>query len=109
MCICVRFCTSGLIEGSGQSEWELLSVVDNSQRGSLERIVEKQQYTVSFKLPAIEEAVGQAESETDRAWMEKRVAEGERDRARMGKSEVEGERDRMRVEKKGGDILQSMQ
>ena len=92
------FLTSGLIEGSGQCEWELLSVVDNSQRGSLERRVEKLQYTVSFKLPAIEEVVRQVEGERDRARMEKREAEGERDRMRVDKRGVEGERDRVRIE-----------
>ena len=102
-CMC-SFLTSGLIEGSGQSEWELLSVVDNSQRGSLERRVEKLQYAVSFKLPAIEELVRQAEGERDRARMEKREAEGERDRMVVGKREAEGERDRVRVEKRGLEV-----
>ena len=84
------FLTSGLIEGSGQSEWKFLSVIDNSQRGSLERRVEKLQYTVSFKLSAIEEVV--------------RQVDGERDRARMEKREAEDERDRVRVEKRGLEV-----
>ena len=73
----------------GQSEWELLSVVNNSQRGSQERMIEKLRYIVDCKL--------QVEAERDRARVEKREAEGERDRARV---EAEDERDRVRVEKR---------
>ena len=104
---------SGFVESRGQSEWELLSIVDNSQRGSQERMVEKLRYTVDCKLPAFEEArrgdgerdkvrveKWEAEGERDRARMEKREAEGERDRARVEKREAEGERDRARVEKR---------
>ena len=82
---------SGLVESSGQSEWELLSVVNNSQRGSQERMIEKLRYTVDCKL--------QVEAERDRARVEKQEAEGERDRVRVEKQEAEGERDRVRVEK----------
>ena len=104
---------SGLVESSGQSEWELLSIVDSSQRGSRERMVEKLRYTVDCKLPAFEEdrrgdgerdrarvEKWEAEEERDRARVEKREAEGERDRARVEKREAEGERDRARVEKR---------
>ena len=79
------------MESSGQSEWELLSVVNNSQRGSQERMIEKLRYTVDCKL--------QVEAERDRARVEKWEAEGERDRVRVEKREAEGERDRARVEK----------
>ena len=90
---------SGLVESKGQSEWELLSIVDNSQRGSLERMVEKLRYTVDRKLPAVEEA-RRGDGEKDRARVEKREVEGERDRARVEKRQAEGERDRARVEKR---------
>ena len=83
---------TGLVESCGQSEWELLSVVDNSQRGSLERMVEKVHHFV--------EIANQREIERDRARVEKREAELERDRIRQEKWEVEGERDRARVEKR---------
>ena len=103
------------MESSGQFEWELLSVVNNSQRGSQERMIEKLPYTVDCKLQVeaerdrarVEkrEAEGErdrarveAEDERDRARVEKREAEGERDRARVEKREAEGERDRARVE-----------
>ena len=64
-------------------EWKLQSVVDNTQVGSLERVVEKMM-------------VGKqrAEGERDRAMAGKQQAEGERDRAMAGKQRVEGERDR---------------
>ena len=87
--------------------------MENSQRGSLERMVEKLRYTVDRKLPAVEEArrgdgerdrarveKWEAEEERDRARVEKQEAERERDRARVEKQEAEGERDRARVEKR---------
>ena len=40
---------SGLVESSGSSEWELLSIVDNKQRGSQERLIEKLHYIVGEK------------------------------------------------------------
>ena len=108
MCSYLQYCNdsviphcvySGLVESRGQSEWELLSIVDNSQHGSLERMIEKLRYTVDCKLPAVEEARRGGE-ERDRARVEKWEAEGERDRARVEKQEAEGERDRARVEKR---------
>ena len=108
------YITSGLIESSGQSEWELLSVVNNSKRGSLERIVEKLQCVAECKLQAaaetsragvqaqqmdeLQQRVDEAERERDRAMLEKREVEGERDRVRVEKREAEGERDRARNE-----------
>ena len=117
MFICMYWCfSSGLIECSGQSEWELLSVVNNSKRGSLERIAEKLRCVAECKLQAaaetsragvqaqqmdeLQQRLDEAERERDRAMVEKRAMEGERDRARMEKREAEGERDRMRVEKR---------
>ena len=54
MCVCAcvsmeHFCVksgcslthSGLVESSGESQWELLSLVDNTQRGSQQRMIEK--------------------------------------------------------------------
>ena len=103
---------SGLVESNGQSEWVLFSVVNNSQRGSQERMISKLRYTVDFKLPAVLEARQgnderdrlkveklEAEKERDRARVEKRKAEVERDKVRVEKWEVEVERDRARVEK----------
>ena len=63
-------------------------------------MVEKLQYTVSL-LPAIEKVVRQAETERNRARMEKRMMEGERDRARIEKRDSEGARDRVMFEKQG--------
>ena len=74
------FSILGLTQSSGESEWELLSVVENSKRGSPERKVEKLQYTVSFKLPAIEEVARRAKNESERVRVEKFEAESERDR-----------------------------
>ena len=39
----------GLVESSGSSQWELLSIVDNKQRGSQERMIEKLRHTVEHK------------------------------------------------------------
>ena len=44
------------MESSGSSEWELLSIVDNKQRGSQERMIEKLRY-------AVEHMISKAESE----------------------------------------------
>ena len=74
---------SECVESSGQMEWKLQSVVDNTQLGSLERIVEK------MKL-----ARKEAEGERDRVMAGKQQAERERDRAMSGKQQAEGERDR---------------
>ena len=43
------FPCSGLVESAGSLEWELISVVDNKQRGSQERMIEKLRYTVDYK------------------------------------------------------------
>ena len=45
----VLYYHSGLVESSGPSEWELLSMVNNKQRGSQERMIEKLRYTVEHK------------------------------------------------------------
>ena len=58
--------------------------MDNSQRGSLERMVEKLRYTVDRKLPAVEEA---------------RREEGARDNVKTVKLEADGETDRVLMEK----------
>ena len=49
---------SGLVESSGSSEWELLSIVNNKQRGS-QRMIEKLRYTVEHK----QQSISKAESE----------------------------------------------
>ena len=93
------------MESSGQCEWELVSVVDNTQRGSVERMVKKMKYTIENKL--------QPTSESEMTRMERQELEAERDRARAEKQaaedrvremegrvrEMEGERDRAREEK----------
>ena len=50
---------SGLVESSGSSEWELLSIVNNKQRGSQERMIEKLHYLVEHK----QQLISKAESE----------------------------------------------
>ena len=35
---------SGLVESSEESQWELFSLVDNTQRGSQQRMIEKLRY-----------------------------------------------------------------
>ena len=97
------------MESSGQCEWELVSVVDNTQRGSVERMVEKMRCMTELKL------LPTSESEMTR--MERQELEAERDRARAEKQtaedrvremegrvrEMEGERDRAREEKRAAE------
>ena len=94
---------SGLVESSGESQWKLLSVVDNTQLGSQQRMVEKVKFfaqlsTGEREMTGMERR--QLEGERDRAREEKRELEGERDRAREEKRELEGGRDRAREEKR---------
>ena len=66
-------------------EWKLQSIVENTQLGSVERVVEKMKYTFKHKLSIVEQA--------------RKEAEGERDRAMAGKQQAECERDMLRGEK----------
>ena len=107
---------SELVESSGQYEWELVSVVDNTQRGSLERIVKKMKCMAKVNL--------QPTSESELTRMEQRDLEAEGDRARVEKQaaedrvremegrmremegrmiEMEGERDSAREEKRAAE------
>ena len=88
---------SGCVESSGQMEWKLQSVVDNTQLGSAERVVEKMKLArkeVEGERDRVMAGKQQAEGERDRAMVGKQQAEGERDRAMAGKQEAEGERNR---------------
>ena len=74
-------------------------------------MIEKLQYTVTYKVPALEEAkhaavnvAQQALTERDRAMVLKQKAEGERDWAKLEKQEAEGERDRVNVEKREAEF-----
>ena len=68
-------------------QWKLQSVVDNTQVGSLERVVEKMKHIMELVRKEVE-------GERDRAMVGKQQAEGERDRVMAGKQQAEGERDR---------------
>ena len=92
---------TGFIESGDQSEWELFSVVNNSQCGSQKRMIEKLRYTVDFKLP---EEARRGNDERDRLRVEKQEAERERDRAMREKQEAEMERDKARVEKQDAEV-----
>ena len=72
---------SGLVESSGESQWELLSVVDNTLLGSQQRMIEKLRYTA--------ESWHKPKGERGMTGMERRQLEGERDRAREEKWELE--------------------
>ena len=93
---------SGLVESSGQSQWELLSVLDNKQRGSQQRMIEKFCYTA-------ESWQQQSTGEGGMTTMKRQQLEGERDRAREEKREMEGERDRerQRVREMEGKLRQA--
>ena len=73
------------MESSGESQWELLSVVDNKQRGSQTRIMEKLCYTA--------ESWQKSAGGSEMTRIERQQLERERDRAR---EEMERERDRAR-------------
>ena len=94
------------MESSGESQWELLSVVDNKQRGSQTRIMEKLRHFVQLSQQPAEGSEmtrmerQQLERERDRAREEKREMEGERDSAREEKKEMEREKDRATEEKR---------
>ena len=79
-------------------EWELDSVVKNTERGSLERIVEKLDYMVKCKLPATEEIALLAKVRNDELQLRLEEAVEERDKMRVEKQKVEDERDRLMVE-----------
>ena len=54
--MCVVFSCSGLVESAGSLQWELLSVVDNKQRGSHERLIEKLHYIAEHKQQSTSES-----------------------------------------------------
>ena len=116
---CGSLTHSGLVESSGESQWELLSLVDNTQRGSQQRMIEKlhhmaeiyyQQSSGESEMTRMER--GRLERERERAREEKREiedrarqaemrareAEEERDREKQTSREAEEERDRVRLE-----------
>ena len=52
----VVFSCLGLVESAGSLEWELLSVADNKERGSQERLIEKLHYIVDHKQQSTSES-----------------------------------------------------
>ena len=90
------------VESSAESQWELLSVVDNKQHGSQTRMTERLSHFVQLSQQSAEGSEmtrmerQRLERERDRAREEKREMERERDRAREEKREMERERDRER-------------
>ena len=101
------------MEGSGQSQWELLCVVDNKQLGLPQRMMGKLRYTAESwqqqstgeggmttmerqQLEGERDRVREMEGERDRERQRVREMEGERDRQRQRVREMEGERDRQR-------------
>ena len=100
---CGSLTHSGLAESSGESQWELLSLVDNTQRGSQQRMIEKlhhmaeiyyQQSTGESEMTRMER--GRLEREEERAREEKREIEDRARQAEMRAREAEEERDRER-------------
>ena len=82
-----------LLGSLGQSEWELISVVDNSKRGSLERIVEK--------LRCLAQCIQQAAGQTDRADVD--IQQQQRDELQHRLDQAQREGDKAVVEKKERD------
>ena len=101
-CVCVwnglsgSLTHSGLVESSGESQWELLSLVDNTQRGSQQRMIEKLRHTAESyhqQCNGGRDRVREAEEERERR--RAREAEGGRQRERQRVREAEEERERM--------------
>ena len=78
---------SGLVESSGVSQWELLSLIDNTQRGSLQRMVKKVKYFAE-----------RSQHSTVVSNMEPLKLQEEKERAGEGKLEIEEgrEKDKLR-------------
>ena len=110
---------SGLVESSGESQWELLSVVDNTQLGSQQRMIEKLHHTAeSWHQSRGERDDGSGEKTTGgregqsqrgeeggggREGQSQRGEEGVGGRegqSQRGEEGVGGERDRAREEKR---------
>ena len=98
---CGSLTHSGSVESSGESQWELLSLVDNTQRGSQQRMIEKlhhitesyhQQYTGESEMTRMKR--GRLERERERAREEKREMEDRARQAEMRVRELERERER---------------
>ena len=97
---------SGLVQSSGESQWDLFSLVDNTQRGSQQRMIEKlrhmaesyyKQSTGENEMTRMER--GRLEREIERAREEKREIEDRARKAEMRVCELEreGERERQRA------------
>ena len=88
---CGSLTHSGLVENSGESQWELLSLVDNTQRGSQQRMIEKVKYVAQYSQ--------QSTADMEMAGMEKLQLQEERDRVReeMFKIKEEQEKEKHRI------------
>ena len=87
---CGSLTHSGLVESSGESQWELLSLVDNTQRGSQQRMIEKLRHTAK--------SYHQQSESYEREREEKREIENRARQAEMRRKEAEEERERARQE-----------
>ena len=114
-CVCVHeilysdFCVrcgslthSGLLESSGESQWELLSLVDNKQHGSQQRMIEEvkyfpqysQQSTAGIEMTRMERLQLQEERDREREEMLKIKEERERETQDNEAGSADGERKR---------------
>ena len=89
--LCVRsgsLTRSELVESSGESQWELLSLVDNTQRGSQQRMIEKMKYFPQYSQQSM---AGIEMTRMKKQRKSARRAEEERKRALLEKSQAEKE------------------
>ena len=84
---CGSLTHSGVVKSSGEYQWELLSLVDNTQHGSQQRMIEKVQCSQ------------QSSDDIERTRMERLQLQEERDRARkeMSKIKEESEKEKHRI------------
>ena len=98
---CGSLTHSGLVESSRESQWELLSLVDNTQRGSQQRMINKLHHTAEIYHQTGESEMtrmerGRLERERERAREEKREIEDRARQAEMRVRELEREQQRVR-------------
>ena len=84
---CGSLTHSGLVESSGESQWELLSLADNTQRGSQQRMIEKVKYFSHYSQQSTAGII-------EMAGMERLQLEEQRDRAREEMSKIKEEREK---------------
>ena len=99
---CGSLTHAGLLESYGESKWELYSLVDNTQRGSQQRMIEyfpqySQQSTDGIEMARIERLQLQEQRDRAREEMLKIKEEREKEKHRIAELEALLEKERGRI------------